>query len=227
MATGTRAAFKTASASYPSQGNREIPITLDFTATGTLSDDLTPEMHQSEIETIQTVYIDNSLNPSPLTITPLDTQATITAQAFSQGIYPIISRGQFRYKATTAQGIKVQVVFSNTQKSFATWLVGAAIVSLANNVIALGVGNTTLVPAVAGQSVKLYRGMFEVDGAAILKFTDGAGGAVLYTANLQAFGSLNFPETQSAWLKTSNGNALVINSNAAVNLYGGFGYAQS
>ncbi len=88
-------------------------------------------------------------------------------------------------------------------------------------------GDNVLVAGVALKSVKLYRGIFTVGAATILKFTDGAAGTVLFTAYLTAGGSLTFQPSGIPWITTSNGNALILNSSQAVNGYGGFGYVQS
>jgi hypothetical protein len=230
---GTRVAFKTANQAFPSQGNRELPVVLDFTSTALIADTLFQEMSASQIEMVQSVYIDNSKNAAPLTLIFQDTLQNITAPPFSQGIYPVISAGKINYTAATVQGIKLQIIFSNTEKNYAVWFVqqdeipALGLINEGITPVALAVGDNVLVAAVAAESVKLYRGMFEVDGNTILKWTDGAGGAVLFSASLSALGSSNFPIADTPWMQTSKGNALILNSSAVANLYGGFGYVQS
>ncbi len=228
-----RPAWKTASESSPRQGNREFPVVLDFSNTGTIFDDLSPEMQQSEIESIQSVYIDNSLNAASFTLTFQPGGMAVTAQAYTQGIYPVIAYGRISYKAVTVQGIKIPVLFSNTAKPFVVWgpVPGVTVTPPLNNsnfdVEPLIAGDNVLVAGVALKSVKLYRGIFTVGAATILKFTDGSAGTVLFTAYLTAGGSLTFQPSGIPWITTSNGNALILNSSQAVNGYGGFGYVQS
>jgi hypothetical protein len=228
-----RPAFKTAAESFPRSGNRELSITLDFTNVGTIFDDLSPEMQQSEIETIQSLYIDNSANPSPFTITFFPSYQSIVAQPFTQGIYPVICWGRLAYKAVTSQGIKIPVIFSNTAKTFAVWgpvpgvTVTPALTNLNFDVEPMNAGDNQLVAGVANETVKLYRGIFSVGAATLLKFTDGPAGTVLFTMFLQAGGSLTFEPSGIPWFVTSAGNALTLNSSNAVNGYGGFGYVQS
>jgi hypothetical protein len=226
-----RVAFKTPGNAVPEQGNRELPLTLDFSNIGMISDTLFNEQSSSQIDFIQSVYIDNSGNAGEFTIT-FNGMQTIIAQPYTQGIYPVIASGALSYIAKTPQGIKIPLIFSNMAKPFATWgpVPGVSVTPpLVNDAMdgALALGDNVLVAAVAGQSVKLYRGIFSVDAPTILEFTDGPGGAVLFAALLTAGGSLTFQPSGIPWATTSVGNSLILNSSAAVNGYGGFGFVQS
>jgi len=236
MVSGNRVAFKTATNSYPSQGNRELPVTLDFTNTGTLFDDIFPEMSSSQIETIQSVYIDNSLNAAALSLQFLDTQITITAQPYTQGIYPVISQGALRYKATTAAGIKIPICFSNVEKKASTWgaTPGVFIVPpLTNapiNFAPLAVGDNVLVAGVAAQTIKVYRLLFGFGGGANVEFYSGAsvgGNNLTGLFPLFAGGSITFEPSGIAWLTCAVGASLVLNSDTASNMGGVLGYVQS
>jgi hypothetical protein len=88
-------------------------------------------------------------------------------------------------------------------------------------------GNNVLVAGVAAQTIKMYRGIFNVDAPTNLKFTDGAGGTVLFSAALTAGGSLTLEPSGAPWFITSAGISLVLNSSAAVNMYGGESHVQS
>lgn len=114
-----RPAFKTASASFPSQGNRELPIVLNFSASViSIVDDLSPEMQESKIESIQNVYIDNSSNPSSFTIQFNQSGQRITVTPFTQGVYPVINWARLSYTAQTVGAVPVTLIFSNTAKDF-------------------------------------------------------------------------------------------------------------
>lgn len=209
---------------------------LDFTIVAALTVDLTNEYIDGKLDFIQSVWIDNADNNSALDLTFAGgpTNYRVRAQANSQGWYPVTwPKGAFRMSANSNGGVKVNILLTNFAMPYLAWAPAAGavsptpIVNQANSAVALGIGDTVLVAAIGGKSVKVYRGMFEVDGATILKWTDGPGGAVLFAASLAAGGSSNFAETLIPWLKTSAGNALVLNSSAAVNLFGGFGFVQS
>lgn len=228
-----RPSFKTFTESFPRQGNRELPITIDFSNSGIVSDDLSPEMQQSQIETIQTVFIDNSLNAASFVLNVSPPGQYITAQPYTQGTYPIIVQGLLRYTAQTAQGIKIPVIFSNTAKPYFVWgpVPGVTVVPPLTNanfdVEPMNAGDNVLVAGVANETMKLYRGIFTAGAATILKFTDGPAGTVLFTAYLTAGGSVTFQPSGIPWVTTSVGMSLVLNSSAAVNGYGGYGYVQS
>jgi uncharacterized membrane protein len=231
----SRPAFKTASESFPKSGNRELPYTLDFTNIGTITDDLSPEMEESRIETIQSVFVDNSANAASFILQFFPSMQIVYVQPYMQGVFPIICWGRISYKATTAQGIKIPVIFSNTAKPFMVWgpTPGVNIVppltNLNYNVAPLVAGDNQLVAAVANETVKFYRGIFTVGAATILTFYDGpsAGNLPLFTAYLTTGGSIAFQPSGIPWFTNSAGNALVLNSTEAVNCYGGFGYVQS
>jgi hypothetical protein len=223
----------------PKQGAQGLPIILDFSVGTSLQGDLTSAFLSGEFDFAQSVYIDNQDSSSTLVLTfpgggPKGHR--IIAQPFSQGYYPCSpSVGDGRFVATSAGGVQVPVTFYNVAMPFVTWgpTTNAVVVPTLQNVafapLMLNNGNNQLVAGIGGETVKFYRGIFQVDGAAILTWTDGPGGAVLFTVDLTVPGaSATFQATNVPWWNaTSVGNDLTLNSNAAVNLYGGFGYAQS
>lgn len=233
-----RPSFQSALLIPPIQGSMVMPVQLDFTASGTVDVDLQEEMALRRLDVAQSVYIDNSLNPAALAINFVDTILAngykVTAQPYSQGWYPIaVPTGALTFRATTTQGRLINLHIANCAMPYVVWgpLAGADIVpaltNLAFNAVALGVGNTQLLAGVPGTNINLYRGVFNVDGPTILKFTDGPGGTVLFTATLTGFGAINFNPSNASWFTTSPGNELTLNSSAVVNLYGGMGYVQA
>jgi hypothetical protein len=232
-----RPAYKTSIESFPRQGNRELPWTLDFTAAGTIVDDLSPEMQQSQIEIIQSVYIDNSLNPANLLITFQPSGQNITAQAFTQGIYPVICWGSISYKAVTTQGQKVPVIFSNTAKPFFVWgpvpgvTVTPPLTNAPLNFQPLNAGDNSLVAAVALQTIKMYRLLLAFGGNTNIQFFDGASVDNEPLSGLIPMfngGSIMLQATGIPWFTTGDGTAaLVMNSSQAVNSGGMIGYVQS
>lgn len=118
-----RGSIKTPVQSFPKQGNRELPWIYDFTATASINDDLGPEMQTGQIDEIQSIYIDNSANLSPVTFI-FNGIYNVTAKPGTQGIYPVIAAGLVKILAQSAGAVKVPVIFSNTAKPFFVW--GAA-----------------------------------------------------------------------------------------------------
>lgn len=115
-----RASFKSAVGSFAKQGNRELPITLDFTNTDLINDDLFPEMAAGYIDVVQTVFVDNSGNPNKITFV-FNEVFTLVVMQYKQGIYPVISSGKISYTAATTAGVKVPIIFSNTAKQAVEW----------------------------------------------------------------------------------------------------------
>jgi hypothetical protein len=222
-----RPAFKTAQESFPRSGNRELPIVISFAGGNTVSDDLTPEMQQSQIESVQAVWIDNSLNPSAFKLTLLDPIAQIIVAApFSQGLYPIMSIWSLKYTATCkSYSGNVNIVFSNSQKPY--FITPSDPRHVLNrsplNINPLIAGDNIIMAAVAGKYNYVFRMLFDVSGATNIQFFNGASANNLPLTGLITLfggGSLLYPYDEIPWLLTSAGNSLVLNSSQAVTLGG-------
>lgn len=153
-----RPAFKTAAESFPRSGNRELPILIPLSVFSPVSDNLQPEMSASQIETIQSVFIDNSQNPDTLTLTLISAlgNQTLVAQPNTQGVYPVMCSGALAYIAASAGGVNVPVIFSNTAKPLFVW--GPAVFQQAGFQPAPNQGNfanISAVLAVGGTSQQL------------------------------------------------------------------------
>lgn len=232
-----RNSFQSANLAQPNAGSQAIAVPLDFTSTANIAVDLTQEFMDGVLDFVQSVYIDNADNPAPIDIifNGAPVPQRVRAQAFSQGWYAVAwPVGAGRVVAKTSQGQVVQVIFANYAMPYVVWgpapgvTVVPPLINPALNAVALGAGsNTQLVAGIALETIKLFRGIFSVDAPTILKWTDGPGGAVLFTAQLTAGGSIFFQPSGISWFVTSPGNDLTLNSSGACNLYGGFGYVQS
>lgn len=231
------ASFQTPNLTLPAEGSRAITVALNFAAAAIIDGTLQAEMLDDKLQLIQSVWIDNADNSAVLDLTlygaPIPQR--IRAQPYTQGWYPISwPLGNAKYRAASNSGSPVNVMFANFAMPYLVWgppsgiIVVPALVNPALNALNYaGAGDKVLVAAVAAQSVKLYRGIFSVDSPTILRWTDGPAGAVLFAAQLTAGGSVTFEVSGVPWFNTSAGNSLVLNSSAACNVYGGFGYVQS
>lgn len=231
------ASFQTTNLTQPIAGSMAVSQTLDFTAGTLLAFDLTDSIMVGKLDFIQSVYIDNADNSAALDLvfSGGPTTQRIRAQAQSEGWYPISwPKGAARFTAASQGGIKVNVIFANYPMPYVVWgpASGVTVVPpLTNFPLAplnfAAPGSQQLVAGVALESVRLYRGIFNLDQPAILLFQDGNGGATLFSADLTAGGSLTFQASGAAWFNTSAGNGLYLNASAACNVYGGFGVQQS
>lgn len=229
--------FQSSNLAQPAAGSFNISQTLDFTAATLLALDLTNEVIDGKLDFFQSIYIDNADNSSvtDIIISGGPIAQRIRAQAFSQGWYPVTyPTGALRLTAASQGGIKVNVILSNNAYPYIVWgpasgvTVVPPLVNVAFQPLAIGAGSIAqLVAGVAAQSVKMYRGIFEVDQPTVLTWQDGNGGTTLFTSLLTAGGSVFFQPSGINWFNTSAGNGLFLKSSAAINLYGGFGYVQS
>lgn len=119
-----RPAFKTSGGITPIQGNRELPTVLLLAAAQTFGDDLSAEMTQGDMDLIQSVYIDNSLNASNVSIQFTGgTAQKITCPSNAQGYFPVVPMGRVVFVAASAGGVNVPVIWSNTERNANVWKV--------------------------------------------------------------------------------------------------------
>jgi len=74
----------------PCEGTKVFPFVLDFTGgKNAYLIDLTQQYNQKQFTTLQTVYIDNSLNTSPTSVVCTSTGHIVTCPALSQGYFAL------------------------------------------------------------------------------------------------------------------------------------------
>lgn len=232
------ASYQTPNLAQPDQGSLAVPYVLDFTSAAILTVDLTQAVLQDKINFIQSVFVDNADNSTSLDLTFMGGPSPnyrVRVQANQQGWFPIAwPIGATRLIASSNAGSKINVQFANFAMPYFTWgpVPGVSVVPpLVNNALAplnfAGAGSAQLVAGVATETVKLYRGMFNVDNLVVLLFQDGNGGPTLFSADLTAGGALTFQVSGVPWFNTSAGNGLYLHASGACNVYGGYGYVQS
>lgn len=226
-----KAAFACSNGLAPrSMQPKSVTVQMDFSASAApqIIDFLLEEQFQA-IEEIQSIKIDNSNNPGTLTLIFDISLDPLVIPPFAQAVLPIIAPAKSKCTVITPQSptAKPTLIFLNVPMAQGVWMAVPGLTAPGFAPLAVINGNQNLVAGVPLQTVKLWRGQFEVDAPANLKFTDGNGGTVLFSCALVANGSVNFALSAQPHVITGAGNALVLNSSAAVNLYGGFGYSQS
>lgn len=103
---------------------RALTHVFNFAAGGVTSPSTFELFKQSEddrLQFVQAVYIDNSLNASTFTLTLLGTQQNITAQPFTQGVYPAFAMTPLAVTATTAGNVAVSCLFLNMPVPYVVW----------------------------------------------------------------------------------------------------------
>lgn len=122
--TAPGAPFKVSAMQVPEEPN-VIPVVFDFAtdAAQTLTKDLVREQQDLRIPFVQMVYIDNSGDANPLTMTFEGMAFSVTAKARTQGYYPLlIPEGPVRCTVVSpASAIKKLVVFMSMMVPPQVW----------------------------------------------------------------------------------------------------------
>jgi hypothetical protein len=229
--------------SWPAQGGyvpdrpAYLPYILDFTNTGNLDLDLQRHQANGRLKFAQSLFVDNSQNPSTLTFFFRGTGQTLVIQPYMQGDFPIkISTGVIRFTAVTTAGVKIQVIFSNLKAEGVPWgpVPGANVVpALTNSPVQFTplstVADNVLVAGVAGKVISVYRLILSFAAAANIQFWNGASaGAVDFTGFQYMFagGFYDPPVSGIPLFVCAAGNSLVLTSSAAANMGGMIGVTQ-
>jgi hypothetical protein len=100
--------------SAPAEGRLCVPYNIDFTAQQTATIDLTNiQQMQQRISFVQTVYVDNSLNAQPVTLTMANTSQKLTVPANSQAYLPMALSLQNSIVVATTGGIVLPLQLFN------------------------------------------------------------------------------------------------------------------
>jgi len=108
-----KTAFPVFNGYAPTQGPKALPVTLDFTATQEIKFDLLLEETSGVIQFIQSIWVDNADNASPLILTFSQTQQRLVIPANAQGAWPVICPDQTQVRAQTVGGVVCQVILLN------------------------------------------------------------------------------------------------------------------
>lgn len=103
--------------------NIALPMTLDFTdPSATAAKDLFQEQSRDEIPFVQSIYIDNSLNGSGMSITIAGTNQKINMAKNMQGYLPVlVPQGPLQFTATSAGNVKVPIIWLSMMVPYLTW----------------------------------------------------------------------------------------------------------
>jgi hypothetical protein len=105
------------------KGPKALPMVLDFTSLTAYTFDFVAEEEGGVIDFIQGVYVDNSLNPNPLTLLFHLTQQKIVIPATAQGLWPVICPDNLACDATSLSGagVIVTLLFLNVPTAYTQW----------------------------------------------------------------------------------------------------------
>ena len=105
----------------PREGPKAIPINLSFAAANTYQIDFTSLQQRGLITQLQAVWIDNSNNNQPVTLTNLSSQQAVKVPAGFQGTVPIFAPNPPQFSAQSTGNGTVQFLFLNVPVISMNW----------------------------------------------------------------------------------------------------------
>lgn len=102
-----RVSWEVAFGNAPRAGSRAMPQNLDFSVVNPIEINLSSEQMQKRIEFVQSMYIDNSSNPAPLTIKFGGTAQTIIIPPGYQAYIPVLATTDNFHALFTTNGTPV------------------------------------------------------------------------------------------------------------------------
>lgn len=191
----------------PAEGRLCIPYTIDFTAQQSATIDLTNiQQMQQRISFVQTVFVDNSLNSQPVTLTMANTNQKLQVPANSQGYLPMALSLQNSIIVQTTGGIVLPLQLFNFGIAPCVWSALSPISGGTGGT--LPVSDAILESTVSGGAINTQvTGNISPTGASGT-ITVGGTAQVLLAANASRK-YLRFQNTSSAvlWLNDNGGTA--------------------
>lgn len=122
-----RAAWLTAFGNSPRKGSKVLPISVNFTLGNPAGVDLSDEVKKSIIDMVQGAFVDNSANPSSLTITSKGCEANIIVPGGYQGFVQFLgSMDNPKFSFTTTGTPTVPIFFLNFPCPALLWSTGSS-----------------------------------------------------------------------------------------------------
>lgn len=174
---------KTANQQLPSDGPKFVKLPFDFSTQSAQAVDLIQYVERKFITSIQTAFIDNSTNPSPLTLAfGQPAGQSITVPPLSQGYYSILVPETYM-TISTAGAVAVIVIFINVPIAPSMWYPAGN-----NNFKFDGSGN--LETADQNLAPAIVNGVVQTSGSG-----GGGGGGAGVAPNIFAWNQLQFGTT--------------------------------
>lgn len=105
----------------PKEGPKAIPVLCQFGTTQSFTIDFQNVQSRGVINSIQTVFIDNSGNTKSITLTDTATTQEIICPGNSQGYFPIMVPNPPVFTAVSTGTANVQIIFMNVQINPIVW----------------------------------------------------------------------------------------------------------
>jgi hypothetical protein len=185
----------------PPEGAKIIPQLLQFTAPNTgIEIDLTNIHQLGRFSGIQSVYIDNSANASPFSLSMFSTGQVIECPANSQGYFPVMLTSTLRLTGSLPVVGIVNLIIMNFAVAAAVWNVtgttaAPAFIFDAHGFLRTTVNNTPVVP---------------VDHSGTIAVANTAQNALAANTSRTGYRLMNTdPSAETLWFRDDGGAAVV------------------
>ena len=105
----------------PKEGPRTILTPLDFTASASILIDFTQAYENTSFSVVQSVWVDNFANASPVVFTVASTGQTIEVPANAQGVFPVIAAIRPKITITSAGNVIVPCLWLTVPLPVGVW----------------------------------------------------------------------------------------------------------
>jgi hypothetical protein len=121
--TAAMQSFPTSNGLAPQQGPKALPVALNFTVNSRIEFDFVLAEESNTISFVQSVFVDNSDNPNPLTINVAQTGQRIVIPGYAQGFWPVIACEKPQFVVTTMPGVTAigTLIFMNVPMPLTQW----------------------------------------------------------------------------------------------------------
>jgi hypothetical protein len=123
MSNDLKTSFPVFNGFAPKEGPKALPIAFDFSSVSSMEVDLFTENTNGVIQYVQSVYVDNSLNPNDLEIRFPSTLQKIVIPATAQGVWPVFSIDQVRLtiSSTIDPNARGNIILLNVPMPLTQW----------------------------------------------------------------------------------------------------------
>ena len=105
----------------PPEGPKSVAVTLDFSASVSYTIDFTIAYMNKTMTVVQTLWLDNSLNPDTVSVTVPSTGHSFAVPANSVGAFPIVAAIRPKIILASSGGVVVKCLFLNVPLPAIVW----------------------------------------------------------------------------------------------------------
>lgn len=118
LASRTAGVFAVGYGYYPEENSRSITAQYNWAAQSGYAEDLGLAVAMGVESSIQSVFIDNSLNPQPVVITVAGTGQVVNCAPYSMGVFPLFLTGMPSFNIVTIGANGVPAIVAATTRCY-------------------------------------------------------------------------------------------------------------